>query len=90
MATVVINVDLGKRCTKCGKTGVVNATGWCMVCIAKLIPKLKFPVRPRPRIRKCRVCGCTEDHACEGGCYWVELDLCSACEEQMFVEGKRP
>ncbi|MCK9435726.1 MAG: hypothetical protein M0Q12_00795 [Synergistaceae bacterium] len=28
----------------------------------------------------CRVCGCTDNHACEGGCYWVEEDLCSACE----------
>lgn len=27
----------------------------------------------------CRVCGCTEDAACDGGCSWVEPDLCSAC-----------
>ena len=32
----------------------------------------------------CRVCGCTEDEACEGGCRWVEDpeglgDLCSRC-----------
>jgi hypothetical protein len=27
----------------------------------------------------CRECQCTDDHACEGGCYWVEPDLCSAC-----------
>lgn len=35
----------------------------------------------------CRVCGCTDDHACEGGCWWADLDewfarggpLCSAC-----------
>jgi ParB/RepB/Spo0J family partition protein len=27
----------------------------------------------------CRVCGCTEDNACEGGCSWVEADLCSSC-----------
>lgn len=30
-------------------------------------------------VRSCRVCGCTDDHACPGGCYWVEEDLCSAC-----------
>lgn len=30
----------------------------------------------------CRVCGCTENNACEGGCSWVEPDLCSACAEQ--------
>ena len=29
--------------------------------------------------RRCRVCGCTDDHACPGGCSWVEEDLCSAC-----------
>lgn len=27
----------------------------------------------------CRGCGCTDDHACEGGCFWVEDDLCSRC-----------
>jgi len=29
----------------------------------------------------CRVCGCTDDMACPGGCYWVEPDLCSRCAE---------
>lgn len=29
----------------------------------------------------CRVCGCTENNACFGGCWWVEPDLCSECEE---------
>lgn len=27
----------------------------------------------------CRVCGCTWNNACQGGCSWVEPDLCSAC-----------
>jgi len=27
----------------------------------------------------CRVCGCTQDAACLGGCYWMEPDLCSQC-----------
>ena len=30
-------------------------------------------------VRRCRVCGCTDAHACPGGCYWVAPDLCSAC-----------
>lgn len=30
---------------------------------------------------RCRVCGCTEDNACDGGCEWVEPNLCSACAE---------
>ncbi len=30
----------------------------------------------------CRVCGCTQDNACIGGCYWADTDLCSRCAEQ--------
>jgi hypothetical protein len=33
-------------------------------------------------VRSCRVCGCTEDRACEGGCSWLPIphdSLCSAC-----------
>jgi hypothetical protein len=41
----------------------------------------------------CRVCGCTEDNACEGGCAWViapELGggpggICDACLERVEV-----
>ncbi len=29
--------------------------------------------------RTCRKCGCTDTHACEGGCFWVDSDLCSTC-----------
>jgi hypothetical protein len=36
-------------------------------------------VCPKPDEQKCRVCGCTWEHACPGGCYWVEPDLCSQC-----------
>jgi len=27
----------------------------------------------------CRRCGCSDFFACEGGCSWVEPDLCSSC-----------
>ena len=27
----------------------------------------------------CRVCGCTQDRSCDGGCFRVEADLCSRC-----------
>lgn len=27
----------------------------------------------------CRECGCTDDRACEGGCYWAGPDICSNC-----------
>lgn len=32
--------------------------------------------------RKCRICGCTQYNACEGGCYWVTDDLCSQCTKK--------
>lgn len=39
----------------------------------------------------CRVCGCTQDHACPpDGCSWVEPDLCSSCapdQEQEAAHG---
>lgn len=31
--------------------------------------------------KRCRVCGCTWNNACPGGCYWVEEDLCSQCAD---------
>lgn len=30
-------------------------------------------------VRACRECGCTDEFGCDGGCWWVEADLCSAC-----------
>lgn len=29
--------------------------------------------------RTCRVCGCTDQHGCPNGCFWVADDLCSNC-----------
>jgi hypothetical protein len=28
---------------------------------------------------KCKYCGCTDGHACTGGCSWVLPDVCSSC-----------
>lgn len=36
----------------------------------------------------CRICGCTWNNACPGGCYWVEEDLCSACVDKTDLETK--
>ena len=33
----------------------------------------------RVRAGVCRVCGCTDEWGCDGGCEWVEPDLCSEC-----------
>lgn len=39
--------------------------------------------------RRCRVCGCTQEHACvdpeHGACWWIEADLCSHCGEPAIV-----
>lgn len=34
---------------------------------------------PAGEVRACRGCGCTDEAACDGGCWWVEADLCSSC-----------
>ena len=36
-------------------------------------------------LRACRQCGCTDNRACPEGCYWVEDDLCSACQPRQLV-----
>lgn len=47
----------------------------------------KVPDEILVKEQKCRVCGCTDDHACPGGCYWVKEDLCSSCA--IKVKGKK-
>jgi hypothetical protein len=44
----------------------------CPWCGVKLVAE---------EVRACRECGCTDDIACPGGCYWVEGDLCSECAD---------
>jgi len=29
---------------------------------------------------ECEHCGCTNERACPGGCSWVDVNLCSACD----------
>ena len=38
---------------------------------------------PKTLVRTCRVCQCTDDRACPGGCAWAEADLCTACVPPM-------
>jgi hypothetical protein len=40
---------------------------------------MSFARRPGNRELRCRICGCTTAHACPGGCWWVDRDLCSRC-----------
>ena len=41
-------------------------------------------------VRTCRVCGCTDELACEGGCAWAGADLCSRCAGLGYVPGEVP
>jgi hypothetical protein len=38
----------------------------------------------------CRLCGCTDESACEGGCWWVDLGhtLCSSCVVTVTAKAK--
>ncbi len=36
-------------------------------------------------LMKCKYCGCTDDHACEGGCSWVAKDVCSKCAAKLVT-----
>ena len=38
----------------------------------------------------CRRCGCTNERACPGGCYWVEPDLCSQCATEEELQKGMP
>lgn len=45
-------------------------------------PVVKFQPEPELLIqlkRRCSKCGCTDDHACPGGCWWIGAELCSQC-----------
>jgi hypothetical protein len=47
-------------------------------------PWIGLRVRERDRAKAsgeavCRVCGCSDQDACPGGCRWVMPDLCSQC-----------
>lgn len=42
---------------------------------------VSFPVK-HPK-GSCRVCGCTEDRACPGGCWWVFPELCNRCADRV-------
>lgn len=39
---------------------------------------------------RCRGCGCTDTQACEGGCHWVDVELCSACVQELPAPAPLP
>ncbi len=45
---------------------------------------------PEDGAQSCKVCGCTQNNACDGGCSWVRPDLCSSCIGLDIPRGSRP
>lgn len=37
----------------------------------------EFPVS-----QPCSICGCTDERACPGGCYWYAPGVCTACAKK--------
>jgi hypothetical protein len=49
------------------------------------------PVYAETAPRACRVCGCTDDNPCAGGCGWAGEDLCTNCVDKvpaLYSEGE--
>jgi hypothetical protein len=36
----------------------------------------------------CRVCGCTDTHACRGGCWWAAPGVCNQCVDRAVDTGQ--
>jgi hypothetical protein len=76
---------------------IAQWSGVSPVDVAGVLGHLEAWDMPNP---KCRVCGCTDDQACPGGCIWVEDpaidcppdlvgsagDLCSTCRPLVKAE----
>jgi hypothetical protein len=65
----IIVPDTG--CASCGVTAILDAGGYCGACRVSFESDVA---------RSCRICDCTDDEPCPGGCHWVGPDLCSSCE----------
>lgn len=55
-----------------------------VAAIEDIVPALRHDTLPMPLPSMlgtvCRVCGCSEPDACEGGCTWVEAEACEGGE----------
>lgn len=71
-------------CDSCGtEEALLDAAGKDPLPLNEWSMVKGFDSEEEEEEQACRVCGCTWDNACEGGCYWVEDDLCSKCAEKM-------
>lgn len=53
---------------------------------------IEAPIGARAQRLACESCGCTEDNACPGGCYWASLQppVCSQCADFTDDEPNAP
>lgn len=58
---------------------VVMADGAALVTCTCEERELAIAGLEEPLFRQCMGCGCTDEHACPGGCSWVTPRLCSRC-----------
>lgn len=65
---------------------IQRAKGWmCHNQRTDITHWMPLPAAPESApedVQRCRICGCTDNNACSGGCYWVEDNLCSQCADR--------
>lgn len=67
------------RITKSRGGTSIRATGADAQALFNAIAASVLDDTPKFSVRTCHVCGCTDMHACEGGCCWANANTCSRC-----------
>ena len=82
-----MNAESTMPCPACGSEVSIDAD--CQFCNGTgVCPDDGTFVKPAPPgVQTCRVCGCWEYEPCfdvfaGDACFWIEEDLCSACQEK--------
>jgi hypothetical protein len=78
-----IVVGLGRQ--RYAADALVDATDEELDQISAAFIEIGVELYRRARVRCCRVCGCTEDNACDGGCTWIGEELCSAHPDESRI-----
>jgi hypothetical protein len=76
-------VGLGRQ--RYAEEALIDATDEELDQVSAAFIAIGVELYRRAGIRCCRVCGCSEDNACDGGCTWVAEDLCSAHPEESRI-----
>lgn len=80
------------KCAECGHSGAGRYDRGLTVRVElprprvrgfdQLFARIAEQLDGLPVVGVCRVCGCTDDRACPGGCSWADArhTICSSCE----------